>query len=123
MTSKSLLVIDDDPEIGNFVRDVAEQLNYRVEISNDPENFMDLYKRLEPDVIVLDIVMPKLDGIELIRNLAEMGCKAHLIIISGYNPLYLKSGRTLAEDWGIPEVTALPKPIELEKLESILAEA
>lgn len=120
MTAKRLLVIDDQPHIGEFIRKAAVGQGFDVEVTTDAQTFKEKYASFEPDVIILDVVMPQEDGIELIRYLAGKDCSARLIIVSGYNSLYLKTSRVLAEDLGLPSVMALAKPIELEALEAAL---
>ena len=121
MTDRKVLVIDDQPQIGDFIRNVAERLGFDVMVTSEPNAFKAGYDEFRPDIIVLDVVMPEQDGIELIRYLADRGCNSRLIIVSGYNSLYLKSSRVLAEDLGLPSVMALAKPIELEALEAALS--
>ena len=123
MSVKRILVVDDDPEISTFISDVSQQLGFEVEIANGSEEFKRKYHDLAPDVILLDIVMPGEDGIELMRYLAEQNCRSGIIIMSGYNPLYLKSGETLARDWGLRALMSLTKPIDLSTLEEALRAA
>lgn len=122
MPAKKLLVIDDQPNIGEFIRKAAERRGFVVQVTTEAAEFRRALDRFVPDIIVLDVVMPEQDGIELIRYLADKGCKARLIIVSGYNTLYLKSSRILAEDLGLSPVLALSKPIELGELEAALGD-
>ena len=66
MIEKRLLVIDDEPEIGEFVRKVATGLGYEVRVTTDGHAFQDAYRELRPTTIVMDMVMPEMDGNELI---------------------------------------------------------
>ena len=120
MTSKRVLVVDDDPEILAFVQEVSEQLGFQVSVAHDSTEFKASYAAGIPDLIVMDIVMPGEDGIELMRYLAQMKSPSKLIIMSGYNPLYLRSGETLARDWGLSAIAVLTKPFELDNLEAAL---
>lgn len=120
MSKRRLLIVDDQPEIAEFIGMVAETEGFEVQVSSNAATFKKLYASFEPDVIVLDIVMPEEDGIELIRYLADNGCKSHVITISGYDTVYLESTRVLARDLGLPKITTLAKPIELEDLKDAL---
>jgi len=71
MTSKRVLVVVDDPEILEFVQEVSEQLGFEVSVASDSFEFKASYSAGIPDLIVMDIVMPGEDGIELMRYLAE----------------------------------------------------
>ena len=65
MAAKRLLVIDDDSQIVEFVRMVAEKQGFEVAATSDPDEFMRTYGAFDPNVILLDVVMPGKDGIEL----------------------------------------------------------
>ena len=72
-------------------------------------------------VVVIDVVMPKTDGIELVKLLAESGCNARILVISGYAERYLRNTKSLAEAFGLPSVKTMTKPLEISELESFLA--
>lgn len=120
MTDRRLLIVDDQPEIADFIGVVAESEGFDVRVANNALSFKQLYSSFAPDVIVLDIVMPDEDGFELIKYLADDGCRSHVITISGYDSVYLDSTRLLARDLGLPTITTLTKPIELEDLKGAL---
>ena len=120
MSEKRLLVIDDEPEIGEFVRKVAIGLGYEVQVATDGHAFQAAYHQLHPTTIVMDMVMPEMDGNELVLWLMEQHYDANLIIITGYNPDYAKDARLLAEFKGLRSVITLIKPIRLDKLREVL---
>ena len=122
MSDKRLLVIDDEPEIGEFVRKVAAGLGYEVRVTTDGRAFQAAYHELRPTTIVMDMVMPEMDGNELVLWLMEQHYDANLIIITGYNPDYAKDARLLAEFKGLRSVLTLTKPIRLAKLREVLSE-
>ena len=121
MSEKRLLVIDDEPEIGEFVRKVATGLGYEVRVTTDGHAFQEAYRELCPTTIVMDMVMPEMDGNELVLWLMEQRYDANLIIITGYNPDYAKDARLLAEFKGLRSVITLIKPIRLDKLREVLS--
>ena len=83
MKSGRLLVIDDEPAICDFVKEVAEESGFEVVIAANFDQFGAAYGSFEPSVIVLDLRMPEVDGIELLRFLAEEKCRAHILLMSG----------------------------------------
>ena len=121
MNEKRLLVIDDEPEIGEFVRKVAAGLGYEVQVTTDGHAFQEAYRQLKPTTIVMDMVMPEMDGNELVLWLMDQHYDANLIIITGYNPDYAKDARLLAEFKGLRSVITLIKPIRLDKLREVLS--
>ena len=120
---RRLLVIDDEPEFRKFVRQVAEGLEFEVQDVGNAHGFKEIYQKFDPSVIALDIVMPEVDGIELVQWLGDQGCRAPILLISGYNPLYPKTARVLAEAKGLVSLTTMSKPVKLEELRAALAEA
>ena len=82
MNEKRLLVVDDEVAFGAFVRRVAQGLDFAVEVTSTADAFKEAYERFHPTVIVLDIVMPETDGIELIRWLGTMNCTARITSLS-----------------------------------------
>ena len=115
-----LLVLDDEPDIARYIGLVAEELGYEVRVTTDPEVFKRDYDELKPTVIILDVVMPEVDGIELVKFLAQRNCAARVLVISGYAERYLDNTKTLGEAFGLQSITAMAKPVELPKLEEFL---
>jgi DNA-binding response OmpR family regulator len=120
MKPKRLLVIDDAPDFGAFVRRVAERLDFQTEVTADPRTFKNLYQSLDPTVILLDIVMPEADGIELLTWLRSANCRARVLLISGFDPRYAEWAVRLGGAGG-PPVKRLNKPISVADLEAALA--
>jgi DNA-binding response OmpR family regulator len=120
MTGKRLLIVDDEPNFGASVRRVAEKLGFEVEVTTRGRDFKDAYIRFDPTVVVLDMVMPEIDGIELIEWLALARCTARIIIISGYTPIYAKLAVTLGEAKGLLSISRLAKPVSLATLTTAL---
>lgn len=118
--ARRLLVIDDEEEYRRILRLVAEGAGYVVADVGTAEQFKEAYKAEAPTAIILDLIMPEVDGIELVRWLAREGCKAKVFIISGYSPLYIKLAGTLAQASGIERVECLTKPLEIGALRAAL---
>jgi CheY-like chemotaxis protein len=121
MSEKRLLIVDDEPEFGEFVRTVATGLGYEARVTTSGREFQDAYHELRPTMIVMDMVMPEMDGNELVLWLMEQRYASHLILITGYSPEYAKDARVLAEFKGLRSVTALTKPIGLARLREALS--
>jgi CheY-like chemotaxis protein len=120
MNEKRLLVVDDEPEFGEFVRKVAVDLGYEVQVTTNGRAFQKAYENLQPTTIVLDMVMPEMDGNEIVLWLMQQQYASNLIIITGYSPDYAADAKQLAEFKGLRSVTTLTKPIRLAKLRAVL---
>ena len=119
--SRRLVVVDDEPDIARFIADAAAELGYDVRTAGNAEAFKRLYDAFDPTVVILDVVMPDVDGIELVRFLAERKCSARVLVISGYAPQYMNYTTSLGEALGLPSIRAMAKPIDLDVLEDFLA--
>lgn len=120
MSNQRLLIVDDEPDFGQMVARVAADLGYEARVTTNGYEFQAAYQELQPTLIVLDMVMPEMDGNELVLWLMEQHYAAHLIIITGYSPDYAKDARVLAEFSGLRSVKTLTKPIGLAKLREAL---
>lgn len=120
MCSKRLLIVDDEPRFASFVGKVAGPLGYDVEITTHGRDFQKAYRKNKPDTIVIDMVMPEIDGNELILWLVEQECNANIIIITGFSPDYAVNARLLAEFKGMRSVRTLSKPVSVSRLREIL---
>jgi DNA-binding response OmpR family regulator len=116
MTSKRLLAIDDEVDFGAFLRKAAEKLGFEVRFTTHADEFKALYRSFVPTVITLDIVMPWLDGIELIQWLAAEDCTARVVIISGFDPRYSEAAEIIGGTKGRMAITRLNKPASLAEI-------
>jgi CheY-like chemotaxis protein len=121
MAAKRLLIVDDEPRFAAYVERVADGLGYEVEVTHHGRDFMRAYQRAVPDVVIIDMVMPDIDGNELILWLVQHRCEADVFIITGYDPDYAINARLLAEFKGLRSVTSLSKPVSVSSLRQALA--
>lgn len=123
MTSPSMFVVDDDAEMGALTRDVAELAGFSAEAVTNARKLFEIEPEAMPDVIVMDLVMPDMEGMELLCALSKRGCRSKIIIMSGYQSSYLSSAELLASGLGLETVGIIPKPVSLETLENHFKQA
>ena len=78
-----ILVVDDDPQILRYVRDILTQAGYFPLVTGDPEEVSRLIETNKPHLVLLDLVLPGTDGIELMERIHEMA-DLPVIFLSGY---------------------------------------
>ncbi|NOR70507.1 MAG: EAL domain-containing protein [Methylomarinum sp.] len=117
-----VLIVDDDQRICRIIKRVADELGVESCVIENPELFESTYLDYKPNVILLDLKMPKLDGVELLRKLAEQSSKAAIILASGMDKSVLQTTKDLGESLGLNMVGFLNKPIEIESVKKILGQ-
>jgi DNA-binding response OmpR family regulator len=121
MRQQRLLILDDEPEFCEYVRTVAEEENYLVETTQDPRGFKVLFQSFDPTLIVLDLVMPEMDGFEVIRWLAEQKQPIHVVLATGYDPRYAQMADKLAVGHSkYLRLSPIAKPVRVKTLRRIL---
>lgn len=126
---KKVLVVDDDPDVRLFSVTVLEENGYTPLEATNGEEGMQIIKKDQPDLILLDVLMPRESGIRLYRELKtdKKLKKIPVIIMSGITrKSFLRSQKALTEFGGaeVPEPqTYLEKPVEPEELEAAIKEA
>ena len=121
MSARRLLVVDDEPRFCDFVKTVAIKAGFEVESAKDGYEFKTLYCANEPDVVVLDVVMPGIDGVELAQWLAERGARTHIVIVTGFAPDYASLAKKLGEAKGLLSVITLNKPVRMADLQQAIS--
>ncbi|MDP6692276.1 MAG: response regulator [Alphaproteobacteria bacterium] len=114
-------MIDDEPAFCRFVQSVGKLLDFDVQTSGSGKDIMSTEAPLPWDAIVLDIVMPDVDGIEIIRWLSKVDYRGRLLVVSGYAPNYARMACVLADAGGSMEVDQHSKPISIEQLRAALS--
>ena len=78
-----VLAVDDDPQALRYVRDALSEAGYGVTVTSDPEEALRLMAEDRPHVVLLDLVLPDTDGIELMRDILNIA-NVPVIFLSGY---------------------------------------
>ena len=77
-----ILVVEDEPGIANFVRQGLSEAGYAVDLAWDGEEGLDYALAADYDALVLDIMLPKMDGLELLRELRQRGHKTPTLMLT-----------------------------------------
>lgn len=120
MSANRVLIIDDDKRICRIIKRVADDLGIDSLAIDNPDLFESSYLDYEPNVILMDLRMPRLDGIELLRKLSSQQSKAAIILVSGMDKNVLETSRDFGKTLGLNMAGVLCKPIDIDDLKNIL---
>lgn len=111
MTPLRILIVDDEPPIRRFLRTALSAQDYRVEEAEDGEVGLEFLKRNPVDLIILDLGLPGIDGLEVVRRLRDQGSATPIIILSSRDD---ENGKVAALDLGADDYVS--KPFGMEEL-------
>jgi CheY-like chemotaxis protein len=106
-----VLVVDDDPDAREVMAVVLTQAGYTVEVANDGFDAIGKMGKAEPDIVLTDLQMPGMHGLDLISNLKQIDGDVPVVVATGMETRDLQ---TNADLYGA--VACLEKPIDLEEL-------
>ena len=127
--TKKVLVVDDDSDVRMFNTTVVEENGYTPLEADNGEDGLRMIKSEKPDLVILDVLMPKQSGIRLYRELKTDSSlkKVRVIILSGIaKRTFLRSQKALTEFGGdpVPEPEVyLEKPVEHDELAAVIKKA
>lgn len=106
-----LLIVEDSSRLRNTLKRGLEQEGYAVDVAEDGEEGVGFCESYQYDVIVLDLLMPRLDGYGVIKKLRQSGNDTHILVLSAKDQV---ADRTAALDIGADDY--LIKPFAFEEL-------
>jgi CheY-like chemotaxis protein len=118
MTEHTILVVDDNPTNLKLVSDVLEFDGYRVLKASDAEEAQEILENTLPDLILMDIALPGMDGLTLTRKLKEQDLTRHIVIVA-LTAFAMKGDDEKARVAGCDGY--ITKPIDTRKLPTVVA--
>jgi len=119
MSQSHILVVDDEPDIRDLVRDILEDEGYRVTVAANGEAARAEFARHAPDLVLLDIWMPDVDGITLLREWSSRGAlDCPVVVMSGHGTV-----ETAIEATRLGAYDFVQKPISLARLLAKVSQA
>lgn len=109
---RRLLIVDDDPAIGRLLEDVARELGWDPVLAHDGAEALDRYAELLPEAVITDVVLPRIDGLEVCRRIkaTATGAFTPVLVVSGV----YRDGQEARRHFRADDF--LPKPLSLDPL-------
>lgn len=120
MAQPRLLLIDDEPALADFLANAARECGFEPVVTSDDTEFRDTFRNDKPDMVALDLGMPGMDGVELLRFLADEEYHSPVLIVSGFDRRVLESAFRLGEALGLNMAGPVEKPVRLDAIEQVL---
>ncbi len=114
LNKKKILVVDDDKGFLSLLNEFLVSSGYNVKFSLNGDEAQSQFAEFMPDIVVTDIVMPGIDGIELLLNLRKINPEIRIIVMSGGNTGHADTYLNMAENLGANVI--LNKPFKLSEL-------
>ena len=108
---EKILVVDDDKSIRDTLSNYLKRQDFDVYSAENGKSALEITKRVSPDLIITDVRMPEMDGIELLKNVKDIDSHIQVIIISAFDDMQstVKAMQNGAYDY-------IEKPLEIDKL-------
>jgi two-component system, OmpR family, response regulator MtrA len=117
-----LLIIDDAVGLTKVVGLIARQLGLEFRALNASLGAVEVFLDYQPDVVIIDMIMPEKDGIDVLNEILLTGTTAKVILTSGHGGSYLQLARGVAKFHGLEQTHFLKKPFRREELVTLLTQ-
>jgi len=84
MKESKILVVDDDPVIRNALFEFLSSRGYQVSLAQNGKEGVMKFQEAEPELVILDLIMPEMDGVEALEKIREIDPEAKVIVLTGY---------------------------------------
>ncbi len=110
-----ILVVDDEEGARDLFNTILTDEGYEVSLANGGEEALGLFKRSVFNLVITDIKMPVMDGLQLLQEIRKMGSKTDVIMVTAYGEVesYLKAMSLGAAEY-------INKPIRIKELKQIV---
>ena len=116
-----LLIVDDTASFSQVVTRIAEEAGFQVMAVTDPAQAMRAFSDFKPDVTLLDVVMPEIDGLDLLFDMLLLRPHARIVVMSGYGRCMLRLANGIAQFHDATNVRTASKPLRRDELVALMA--
>jgi len=110
-----LLVVDDEADICDFVRNFFKERDFEVLVAHNGKEALDVVGSQKPEIVILDMMMPVMDGMQTLKTLVKSGSVAKVIMVTA-----VEDEEKIEEAKNCGAVDYITKPLLLEQLERVV---
>ena len=110
-TRNRVLIFDDDAEVGHCIALLAEHFDVDAVSVCLAAEFFNAVEQWRPTHIILDLIMPEIDGMEVLQSLADTGCVSQIAISSGAGANAMSTAKNTGISRGLNVREGIPKPL------------
>jgi len=115
LPAKRILIVDDEASIRDLLTDFLTELGFETALACNGMDALEQTKSFDPDLAIIDLVMPEQEGIETIRTLRKTRKDLKIIAVSGaFSGQFLRTAELLGAN------AVMPKPLDLQELERLV---
>ena len=115
---KKILIVDDIKDTCNSLKEILAEEGYQTFSALSGQTALNALKKKKPDLILLDIRMPKMDGVEVLRRIREIDKEVAVVMITAYGAL-----DTAKETMRLGAYDYVTKPFDMNFIKSVIKEA
>jgi len=115
-----LLIVQDDHAFASATAKIAEELGYETLTIHSSTDFYQAYSLIRPAVIVMELLMQEVDGIEMVRWLIKQNNRAAVIMTVKSKPLLAEAAVALVKHANLFNITVLHQPLNSDDIREIL---
>ncbi|MDO9548279.1 MAG: response regulator [Candidatus Marinimicrobia bacterium] len=115
MNKNRILIVDDEPNVCQFLAEYLEFKGFETQISLSGMAALKILETDNFDAILLDLIMPEMNGLEVLEKIRQMKITIPVIIVTG-----VKDKNVADDAFKLGAIDFIPKPIDLDRLEQSL---
>ncbi|MFA5630977.1 MAG: EAL domain-containing response regulator [Porticoccaceae bacterium] len=120
MLAGRIVILDDELSVAQTIGLMAESIGLEATVTHNAAAFFQALENQNADYIALDLVMPDMDGVEVMRQLAQLDCRAKIVVISGMANRVLNASERSASEHGLNVIGSIAKPFSARELRVLL---
>jgi len=121
--ARTVLVLDDNPDAAAALARVAAAAGCRPTVLTDSRSFAATFRALSPGAVILDVMMPDQDGIEVLREIAAIAPATPVLLVTGHGEVWARMARDIGGILGLGRVEMATKPVSRDAIDGFLASA